>query len=107
MPFTVLYDADAVLELESLKGRQERNAVFTVIDKLRVLGPDLVPPHVKSLKGEAGLLELRPRQGSSPVRPIYCRGREYVILASSVKPDKGDFDAAVEAARKRGLRYQS
>ena len=71
--FVVLFDADAVRDLESLKGKQERNAVYAVIDKLRMLGPDLAPPHVKSLKGEAGLLELRPRQGSSPVRPIYRR----------------------------------
>lgn len=70
--FIVVFDADAVRDLESLKGRQERNAVYAVIDKLRMLGPDLAPPHVKSLKGEAGLLELRPRRGSSPVRPI-CR----------------------------------
>jgi len=87
--FIVFYDADAVRELESLKGRRERNAVFIVIDKLRMLGPELAPPHVKSLKGEERLLELRPRQGSSSVRPI-CRriGNRYVILAFSVKPDK-------------------
>ena len=105
--FIVFYDADAVRELESLKGRRVRNAVFIVIDKLRMLGPELAPPHVKSLKGEERLLELRPRQGSSSVRPI-CRriGNRYVILAFSVKPDKADFDAAVAAARKRAMRYQ-
>ena len=60
------------------------------------------------MPGEAGLLELRPRQGSSPVRPIYRRiGSDYVILAFSVKPDKVDFEAAVAAARKRSLRYRS
>jgi hypothetical protein len=105
--FVVVFDADAVRDLEPLKGKQERNAVYAVIDKLRTLGPDLKPPHVKTLKGEAGLLELRPRQGSSPVRPIYRRtGKEYVILAFSVKPDRVDFGAAVAAARKRSLRYR-
>jgi Phage derived protein Gp49-like (DUF891) len=105
--FIVVYDADAVRELESLKGRKERNAVYAVIEKLQMVGPDLAPPHVKSLKGEAGLLELRPRQGGSPVRPI-CRriGSYYVILAFSVKPDKADFRAALAAARKRSLRYR-
>jgi hypothetical protein len=105
--FIVSYDADAVRELESLKGRQERNALFTVIGKLRILGPGLLPPHVKSLKGEPGLLELRPRQGSSPVRAI-CRRivNVYVILAFSIKADKADFDATVEAARERSLRYE-
>ena len=105
--FLVVYDADAVRELESLKGQRERNAVYAVIEKLRMLGPDLKPPHVKSLKGEAGLLELRPRQGGSLVRPIYRRiGNIYVILAFSVKPDKVDFNAAVAAARKRSPRYR-
>jgi hypothetical protein len=105
--FIVLFDPDAVRELESLKGRQERNALFTVIGKLRMLGPGLFPPHVKSLKGEPGLLELRPRQGSSPVRAI-CRriANVYVILAFSIKADKADFDAAVAAARERSLRYE-
>jgi hypothetical protein len=37
--FIVLFDADAVRDLESLKGRLERNAVYAVIDKLRMLGP--------------------------------------------------------------------
>ena len=64
--FVVVFDADAVRDLEPLKGKQERNAVYAVIDKLRTLGPDLKPPHVKTLKGEAGLLELRPRQGARP-----------------------------------------
>jgi hypothetical protein len=105
--FIVVFEPGAVRDLDSLKGKQERNAVYAVIDKLRMLGPDLKPPHVKTLKGEARLLELRPRQGSSPVRPIFRRmGKEYVILAFSVKPDKGDFAAAVAAARKRSLRYQ-
>ena len=105
--FIVVYDADAVRELESLKGRQERNAIYAVVEKLQMLGPDLDPPHVKSLKGEAGLLELRPRQGSSPVRPI-CRrvGNHFVILAFSVKPDKADFNSALAAARKRSLHYR-
>jgi hypothetical protein len=106
--FIVLYDADAVRELDSLKGRKELDAVFAVVEKLRMLGPELGPPHVKSLKGEAGLLELRPRQGSSPVRPISRRvGNDYVILAFSVKPDKADFAPAVATARRRALRYRS
>lgn len=50
-------------DLDPLKGRQERNAVYDVVDKLRMLGPELAPPHMKSLKGEAGLLELRPAPG--------------------------------------------
>ena len=102
--FIVLFDPDAVRDLESLKGKQERNAVYAVIDKLRMLGPDLAPPHVKSLKGESGLLELRPRRGRSPVQAIYPQGRERVRDSRFlVKPDKAYFGAAVAAARKRAL----
>jgi hypothetical protein len=37
---------------------------------------------MKSLKGEADLFELRPKQGRSAVRPIYCRsGQQFLILA--------------------------
>jgi hypothetical protein len=42
--FIVLFDSDAGRDLDSLKGGQERNAVYAVIDKLRMLGPDLTPP---------------------------------------------------------------
>jgi Gp49-like protein DUF891 len=68
--FIVVFDPDAVRDLDSLKGKQERNAVYTVIDKVRMPGPDLKPPHVKTPKGEAGLLELRPRQGTQDRRGV-------------------------------------
>jgi hypothetical protein len=59
-PYLVQYDADAVMEHASLSSKEEKKAVFSVVDKLRLLGPKLVPPHMKPLKGEPGLLELRP-----------------------------------------------
>lgn len=74
--FMVVLDADAaVIDLaKDIKSSQEVKAILNVIDKLRQLGPQLVPPHAKSLKGQTDLFELRPRQGSSPCRPIYtCR----------------------------------
>ena len=102
MSYLVYYDADAVLELEGLKGRQERKAMFTAVEKLRALGPKLVPPHMKPLKGEGALCELRPRAGQSQVRPIYRRvGGDYVILAIAIEADKADFDAAAAEARRR------
>ena len=106
-PFLVVYDPDAVLDLEAVKGREERKATYTAIDKLRRLGPRLPPPHMKALHGESGLLELRSRQGRSRVRPIYRRigDSEFVILAFATKPDKADFDPAVAAARDRLGRY--
>jgi hypothetical protein len=103
----VTYDADAVLELEELKGRDLRKAVFTAVDKLRRLGPSLAPPHVSTLKGEEGLMELRPRQGRTHVRPIFGRFRDsFVILAFSVCPDKKDFEKAVASAHARRRRYE-
>ena len=106
-PFLVIYDPDAVLELEELSSRQERKATFTVVDKLRRLGERLPPPHMKPLQGEPGLLELRPRQGNSPVRPIYARLEQgFVILAFSTKPDKAGFARAVIAAHRRLRQYR-
>jgi hypothetical protein len=52
--FIVVFDADAVRDLESLKGRQERNAGYAVIDKLRMLGPDLGPPACEVAQGRGG-----------------------------------------------------
>jgi hypothetical protein len=104
----VIYDAGAVLDLEGLKSREERKATFNAVDKLAQLGRKLVPPHTKSLKGESGLYELRPRAGSSQVRPIYRRaGDDYVILAVAIAADKADFDAAVVKARARFSSYDA
>ncbi len=108
MPYLVNWDADAVVELASLNSKSEKKALFTVVDKLRMLGPKLIPPHVSSLKGESGLMELRPRQGRTHVRAIYRRaGDDYVVLALCVKPDKADWDSALADARERFLRYDS
>jgi hypothetical protein len=71
-----------------------------VVQKLKDLGPDLPPPHMKSLKGEANLFELRPKQGACEVRPIYARleGR-FVVLAVAAK--KKNFERAVADAKQR------
>jgi hypothetical protein len=55
---------------------------------------------MKSLKGEANLFELRPKQGACEARPIYAR---FVILAVAAK--KKDFDRAVAAASDRLKRH--
>lgn len=101
--FVVVYDPDAVLDFEAVKGRDDRKALFNAVDKLRRLGPQLVPPHVKLLKGERDLFELRPRQGRSPVRALYARfGNRFVILATA---RKADFDRKVKLAAERAGRY--
>ena len=53
-----------------------------------------------SLKGEANLFELRPKQGACEARPIYARfGGRFVVLAVAAK--KKDIDRAVVAAGDR------
>ncbi len=95
--------AEAVVELHQAPHR-ERLGILTAIDKLVVLGPTLRPPHMKSLKGERNLMELRPRSGSSPARAIYVRIRDgFKILA--IAANKSEFDAALAAARRRAEHY--
>ena len=103
--WVVDFDADAVIDFEDVKSRGERKAVFNVVDKLKALGPDLPTPHTKSLKGETDLFELRPRQGNSPVRPVYARfGSRFVVLAVAAK--KSGFNRAVADAKARLPRHR-
>jgi hypothetical protein len=100
----VVFASEAVVDLEDVKSREERKATFNAVAKLTALGPDLPSPHMKSLKGAPGLCELRPRQGSSPVRPIYARtGSRFIVLA--VAKDKPGFEAALEHAKTRLAQY--
>lgn len=92
------FDSGAVLELEDVKSRGDRRAVFNAVRKLKDAGPDLTPPHMKSLKGQADLFELRPKQGACEVRPIYARfGRRFRILAVAAR--KKDFEQAMASRR--------
>ncbi len=94
------FDSEAVIDFEDVKSRGDRKAIFNVVQKLKDLGPDLPSPHMKSLKGEANLFELRPKQGAYEARPLYARfGDRFVILGVAAK--KKDFDRAVMAARDR------
>lgn len=102
-PISVVYDPDAVLDLEDVKGKDDRKGLFNAVDKLRLLGTQLAPPHVKLLKGEVDLYELRPRQGRSAVRALYQRfGDRFVILAIA---KKADFDRKVRLATERARQY--
>ena len=100
------YDPDAVIELATaVKSKEERKAIFNAVDKLRQLGEQLAPPHMKPLKGlqAGGLRELRPRQGRSDWRALYVRRSwGYVILAI----DRHDnFEASVARAQRRAAQY--
>lgn len=98
--WVVEFDGDAVIDLEDVKSRGDRKAVFNVVQKLKDLGPELPSPHMKSLKGEADLFELRPRQGACEARLIYARlGGRFVVLAVAAK--KKGFERAVAEAKRR------
>ena len=98
------FHSDAVIDLEDVKSRGDRKAVFNVVQKLKDLGPELPSPHMKSLKGEANLFELRPKQGACEARPIYVRfSNRFVVLAVAAK--KKDFDRVVGEARDRLERH--
>lgn len=101
----VEFDSDAVIDFEDVKSRGDRKAVFNVVQKLKDLGSDLPSPHMKSLKGEPDLFELRPKQGACEVRPIYARlGGRFVVLAIAAK--KKDFERAVAEATGRLKNYR-
>jgi hypothetical protein len=98
--WVVEFDGDAVVDFEDVKSRGDRKAVFNVLQKLRDLGPDLPSPHMKSLKGEADLFELRPNQGACEARPIYVRlGDRFIVLGVAAK--KKDFDRVVAEVKRR------
>jgi hypothetical protein len=105
-PCTVVLDPDASLVDIGLgiKSKEELKAIYNVADKLRQLGAQLQPPHMKPLRGEPDYLELRPRQGRSASRPIYRRfGDVYVILA--VAKNKADFAQKLKFAKARSKQY--
>jgi hypothetical protein len=103
--WVVDFDSDAIIDFEDVKSRGDRKAVFNVVQKLKDVGPDLPSPHMKSLKGEADLFELRPKQGACEARAIYARfGQRFMVLAVAAK--KKDFGRAVVAASDRLNRHR-
>jgi Phage derived protein Gp49-like (DUF891) len=103
-PHTVIYDPDAVVEfVTAVKSKEEHRSILNAVLKLRELGERLEPPHMKPLQGPPGLRELRPRQGRSDWRAIYCRsGSIYIVVAIDRHKN---FAALIERARTRAPRY--
>lgn len=103
--WVVHFDSDAVADLEGVKSREDRRAVFNVVRKLKDVGPALPSPHMKSLRGEADLFELRPKRGVCEARLVYARlGQAFVVLAIAGR--KKDFSRAVIVANHRLSRYR-
>jgi hypothetical protein len=98
----VYFDPDAACELAGVKSKPELKAIDSVVEKLRDLGENLRPPHMKPLRG-LSLRELRPRRGDSPWRPLYRRfGLSYVLLAIA---HKDTFEASAARACERSADY--
>jgi hypothetical protein len=95
----VEYLSEAVVEIQGLS-KKDLVGVLNAVDKLRQIGPQLAPPHMKPLQGEPDLMELRPRQGQSPTRVIYARtGDGFKILAVASTHEKLDTAAALARTR--------
>lgn len=103
--FVVVYDHDAARELQEIRDKRLRAAIFTAVEKLRVLGPKTIEPHSKKVQGACKLRELRPRGGQCAVRPLYVQRdeREYVILAIAPEAmeNPSGFNTSVERAKTR------
>jgi hypothetical protein len=105
MRYSVIYDPDAVVELLTMKSKEEHRALLNAVRKLGELGEHLGPPHMKPLRASraAALRELRPRQGQSDWRAIYRRaGDFYAILAIDRHKN---FATLIERAEIRADRY--
>jgi hypothetical protein len=100
----VHWDHRAVQDLHGYD-RSVFKSVLTVVDFLHKLGPKIVAPHSKPLRGERKLCELRPGGGKTLVRPLYVRwhDREFVILAVAPESQVNGpgFSAAVQRAKDR------
>ncbi|HEX5853543.1 MAG TPA: type II toxin-antitoxin system RelE/ParE family toxin [Solirubrobacteraceae bacterium] len=100
----VIYDPDAVSDfVTAVKSKEEQRAILNVVLKLRELGENLQPPHMKPLQAAGGLNELRPKQGHSDWRAVYRRSSSiYVVLAIDRHKN---FAALIARAQARAVRY--
>jgi transcriptional regulator with XRE-family HTH domain len=63
---------------------------------------------LKSLKGEADLFELRPKQGAGEVRPIYVRlGDRFVVLAIAAQKSQRALAERLGVSQPRIVKLES
>jgi hypothetical protein len=100
----VEYHADAVVDLKGFNAREQKGAL-TVIEFLRQLGTKIQKPHMKSIKGERKIRELRPSGGRLLIRPLYFQHDErtfkIVAMAPESMEDGPGFEAAIKRAKDR------
>jgi hypothetical protein len=98
------FDSDAVIDFEDVKSRRSQGGLQRCAEAERSRAGPAVAAY-ESLKGEADLFELRPKQGACEARPIYARfGSRFVVLA--VAATKKDFDRAIVEASDRLRRHR-
>jgi hypothetical protein len=97
----VLHLGEALEELGGVRSSDaaEYQAIRTVADKLKNLGPRLVRPHSGNVQGYPDLRELRPRAGNSPWRVIYRRFGNLMIIGGVAH--KSSFEADAQRAARR------
>jgi len=89
VPYKVKLLEQAKDFLDTLSIRMRAKA-FRTIELLQEFGPFLTAPHSKTLKGYAGLRELRVKQGSDICRLFYFHYDKniYIITSGYVKKDR-------------------
>lgn len=99
--FTVSYYNDRVMDV-ILKWPQGILAKYLrTVDLIEEFGPQLGPPHTKSLGG--GLYEIRIKAKEGIARSFFCylHKREIVILHGFIKKSQAIPDKELDKARKR------
>jgi hypothetical protein len=108
MPITVIATEEFEAWLTSLTPR-ERREVLHAVRLLQELGLQLSFPYCSAIKGSRhALRELRPKRGSSPLRPIYAFDplRQAVLLTGGDKgSDKAMYDRIIPVAEAIWDRY--
>src|SRR2546428_13303849 len=82
----------------------EQLALDHAVEKLAAFGPRLPFPHQSSVRGGAGLRELRPRAGRSPWRALYRRVGDFFVVAAvapEANVDRRAFSGAIQVAQRR------
>lgn len=94
---------EALSEFEALDPR-ERRAMTNALEKLSVLGRDILYPHASRVVGADHLWELRPRAGRSRARAFYRPVSDGIAVAAfgpEFHFDPRGFRRAVDRAERR------
>jgi hypothetical protein len=105
----VKFVPEAAEEFDALSKR-DRASLQEAIQKLKAEGDQLGAPHSSKVLGvRQTLRELRPRRGSSPVRALYRRIGNFVVIGAvgpEAEVDRRGFKRAVSLALTRLAEFE-